>query len=151
MGHVVLKLLCFVPFIQTLFDISRATTLSTSLSLSRHTTQAHKDLILNCLDDKDESIRLRALDLVYGMVTKKNLMECVKKLMVHMDRAEGTYYRDELLAKIIQICSQNNYQHIINFEWSDPDGLTRIRTGRVVARLSWAEGVVPSVRLYGPS
>ena len=51
------------------------------------------------------------------MVTKKNLMECVKKLMVHMDRAEGTYYRDELLAKIIQICSQNNYQHIINFEW----------------------------------
>ena len=57
------------------------------------------------------------MDLVYGMVTKKNLMECVKKLMVHMDRAEGTYYRDELLAKIIQICSQNNYQHIINFEW----------------------------------
>lgn len=30
--------------------------------------QAHKDLILQCLDDKDESIRLRALDLVFGMV-----------------------------------------------------------------------------------
>lgn len=30
--------------------------------------QAHKDLILLCLDDKDESIRLRALDLLYGMV-----------------------------------------------------------------------------------
>jgi len=30
--------------------------------------QAHKDLILQCLDDKDESIRLRALDLLYGMV-----------------------------------------------------------------------------------
>lgn len=30
--------------------------------------QAHKDLILQCLEDKDESIRLRALDLLYGMV-----------------------------------------------------------------------------------
>ncbi|XP_058138125.1 LOW QUALITY PROTEIN: AP-3 complex subunit delta-1 [Dasypus novemcinctus] len=79
--------------------------------------QAHKDLILQCLDDKDESIRLRALDLLYGMVSKKNLMEIVKKLMTHVDKAEGTTYRDELLTKIIDICSQSNYQHITNFEW----------------------------------
>lgn len=79
--------------------------------------QAHKDLILQCLEDKDESIRLRALDLLYGMVSKKNLMEIVKKLMVHMDKAEGTVYRDELLSKIILICSQNNYQFIMQFEW----------------------------------
>lgn len=79
--------------------------------------QSHKDLILQCLEDKDESIRLRALDLLYGMVSKKNLMEIVKKLMVHMDKAEGTTYRDELLSKIILICSQNNYQFITNFEW----------------------------------
>merc|ERR1712142_1452745 len=79
--------------------------------------QSHKDLILQCLDDSDESIRLRALDLLYGMVSKKNLMEIVKKLMAHMDKAEGTTYRDELMDKIIQICSQNDYQYISNFEW----------------------------------
>ncbi|KAM4887521.1 AP-3 complex subunit delta-1 isoform 2-T2 [Thomomys bottae] len=79
--------------------------------------QSHKDLILQCLDDKDESIRLRALDLLYGMVSKKNLMEIVKKLMTHVDKAEGTTYRDELLTKIIDICSQSNYQYITNFEW----------------------------------
>lgn len=50
-------------------------------------------------------------------VSKKTLMEIVKKLMVHMDKAEGTLYRDELLSKIIDICSQNNYQFITNFEW----------------------------------
>lgn len=44
-------------------------------------------------------------------------MEIVKKLMIHMDKAEGTVYRDELLSKIILICSQNNYQFITNFEW----------------------------------
>ncbi|CAF0892405.1 unnamed protein product [Rotaria sordida] len=79
--------------------------------------QAHHDLIMQCLDDKDESIRLRALDLLSGMVSKKNLMEVARKLMVHMNKAEGTHYRDELLSKIIDICSQNDYQHIINFEW----------------------------------
>uniref|UniRef100_A0A8D8RGH2 AP-3 complex subunit delta n=1 Tax=Cacopsylla melanoneura TaxID=428564 RepID=A0A8D8RGH2_9HEMI len=79
--------------------------------------QSHRDLIMQCLDDKDESIRLRALDLLYGMVSKKTLMEIVKKLMVHMDKAEGTMYRDELLSKVIDICSQNNYQYITNFEW----------------------------------
>ena len=44
-------------------------------------------------------------------------MEIVKKLMVHMDRAEGSYYRDELLSKVIEICSQSNFQYISNFEW----------------------------------
>jgi AP-3 complex subunit delta-1 len=44
-------------------------------------------------------------------------MEIIKKLMVHMNKAEGTHYRDELLAKIIDICSQNNYQYVTNFEW----------------------------------
>lgn len=44
-------------------------------------------------------------------------MEIVKKLMSHVDKAEGTTYRDELLTKILDICSQSNYQHITNFEW----------------------------------
>lgn len=100
--------------------------------------QTHKDLILQCLDDKDESIRLRALDLLYGMVSKKNLMEIVKKLMIHMDKAEGSHYRDELLSKIIEICSQSNYQYITNFEWyvSILVELTRIegtRHGKLIA------------------
>lgn len=70
-----------------------------------------------CLDDRDESIRLRALDLLYGMVNKKNLMEIVRKLMDHMQKAEGTHYRDQLLVKVVDVCSQNGYQYITDFEW----------------------------------
>ena len=91
--------------------------MSKILGTSPKSVQAHNDIIMQCLDDKDESIRLRALDLVSGMVSRKNLMEIVRKLMTHMDKAEGTHYRDELLSKIIEICSQNDYQHIANFEW----------------------------------
>lgn len=83
--------------------------------------QSHKDLILNCLDDKDESIRLRALDLLYGMVSKKNLIEIVRKLMANVTNNShhnlGNKYRDELIVKIIDICSQNDYQFVSNFEW----------------------------------
>jgi len=91
--------------------------MSKILKTNPKSVSGHKDLVLGCLEDLDESIRLRALDLLSWMVTKKNLMEIVKKLMQHMEKAEGTTYRDELLAKIIQICSQNDYQHISNFEW----------------------------------
>ena len=44
---------------------------------------------MECLDDRDESIRLRALDLISGMVSKKNLMDIVKKLILHMDLSES--------------------------------------------------------------
>ncbi len=37
--------------------------------------------------------------------------------MDHVEAAEGSNYRDELLSRIIQICSHNNYQYISNFEW----------------------------------
>lgn len=50
-------------------------------------------------------------------VSRKNLMDIVRKLMIHMDKSEGSHYRDELLSKIIEICSQSDYQHITNFEW----------------------------------
>ncbi|PIO60531.1 adaptin region, partial [Teladorsagia circumcincta] len=58
--------------------------------------QAHKDIVLRCLDDKDESIRIRSLDLLYGMVSKKNIMEIVKKLMEHVESAEGSHYRSKM-------------------------------------------------------
>lgn len=79
--------------------------------------QAHKDIVLRCLDDKDESIRLRALDLLYGMISKRNIMEIVRKLMEHLDAAEGSFYRDELLRRVVAICAHDNYKYITNFEW----------------------------------
>lgn len=111
------KLSYFNEFLSQIVKYLGLLAMSKILQTNPKAVQAHKDLIMQCLDDKDESIRLRSLDLLYGMVSKKNLMEIIKKLMVHMNKAEGTHYRDELLAKIIDICSQNNYQYVTNFEW----------------------------------
>lgn len=41
----------------------------------------HQDVILDCIDDADISIRLRALELVVGMVSSENLQTVVERLM----------------------------------------------------------------------
>jgi AP-3 complex subunit delta-1 len=42
---------------------------------------AHRDLVLQCLSDADETIRLRSLELLTGMVTKRNLEELIHRLL----------------------------------------------------------------------
>ena len=58
----ILRWLCAVKYLGLM-------AMSKILKTHPKSVQAHKDLILQCLDDKDESIRLRALDLLYGMVS----------------------------------------------------------------------------------
>eukprot|EP01124_Arcella_intermedia_P032993 TRINITY_DN7803_c0_g1_i1.p1 TRINITY_DN7803_c0_g1~~TRINITY_DN7803_c0_g1_i1.p1 ORF type:complete len:1168 (+),score=314.36 TRINITY_DN7803_c0_g1_i1:302-3505(+) len=76
----------------------------------------HRDLILNCLEDPDQTIRLRAVELLTGMVDRKNLSFIVDKLRHYLNTADGPY-RDELLEKIIYICSQEKYKFVTDFEW----------------------------------
>nr|CDS28718.1 Clathrin coatomer adaptor adaptin N terminal [Hymenolepis microstoma] len=80
--------------------------------------QAHKDLILACLDDRDESIRLRALDLLHGMVSRSSLVEIVRSLVRHLSSEDiGPHFRGELIATVVKVCSQENYQYVMSFEW----------------------------------
>ncbi|KAI9693888.1 MAG: AP-3 complex subunit delta [Bathelium mastoideum] len=47
----------------------------------------HQDVILECIDDPDISIRIRALDLVVDMVNADNLMIIVERLMRQLKNA----------------------------------------------------------------
>ena len=76
----------------------------------------HREMVITCLDGEDVTIRSRALDLLTGMVTKRNIMEIVQKLMEKLEFAE-LEYADKLVEKIIAICSQNTYGLITDFEW----------------------------------
>jgi len=77
----------------------------------------HRDLVLNCLEDADTSIRLRALDLLEGMVNKKNIADIVRKLLDSIEKADNAQYKDALVEKVVNICSKNSYQSITDFEW----------------------------------
>jgi len=49
----------------------------------------HQDVVLECIDDADISIRTRALDLVIGMVNANNLQSVVERLLKQL-RTAGT-------------------------------------------------------------
>ena len=51
------------------------------------------------------------------MVSKSSLMEIAQKLLEHAKKTENMIYCNELVLKMIQMCSQNNYANIVNFEW----------------------------------
>ena len=76
----------------------------------------HRELVLACLLDEDVTIRLRALELVSGMITRRNLPDVITSLMGHLEAAEG-HYRDALIEKIIFMCSRDKYAYLADFGW----------------------------------
>ena len=57
------------------------------------------------------------MNLLGGMVSRKNLVEIVNRLRQHLGDCESTSYRDEIMNKIVSICSENGYTWVTNFEW----------------------------------
>eukprot|EP00588_Corethron_pennatum_P030417 CAMPEP_0194312376 /NCGR_PEP_ID=MMETSP0171-20130528/9300_1 /TAXON_ID=218684 /ORGANISM="Corethron pennatum, Strain L29A3" /LENGTH=396 /DNA_ID=CAMNT_0039066861 /DNA_START=119 /DNA_END=1306 /DNA_ORIENTATION=+ len=60
----------------------------------------HRGPILQCLCDDDVTIRTRALELLAGMATRRNLRELVTQLLGHVELAGGAY-RDALISRVV--------------------------------------------------
>lgn len=65
---------------------------------------------------------MRALDIVTGMVTQKNLKELVKRLIQHLVPSDKSVsleaqYRAEVVNRIVTLCSQDTYELVLDFEW----------------------------------
>ena len=76
----------------------------------------HRAVILGCLRDEDMTIRLRALNLLCGMITKRNIVEVVRKLMRHAATSDDVY-RDAVVEKILWVCSKDRYAFVNDFAW----------------------------------
>ncbi|KAL1983933.1 hypothetical protein VTN96DRAFT_9786 [Rasamsonia emersonii] len=120
-----------------------------------------QDVIMDCLDDPDISIRLQALELAVQMVSSETLQLVVDRLIAQLQHSsvldsnsvanpipvEGlkssadvdydgmgealepherkihhtpplpNEYRNEVIHKILDICSHDNYSDIVDFEW----------------------------------
>eukprot|EP00124_Ichthyophonus_hoferi_P000102 Ihof_evm22s3 gene=Ihof_evmTU22s3 len=77
----------------------------------------YKELVLACLEDPDETIRMRALELLPVMASSKSVPDIVKRLLVTMEKMTSQEYKDEIICQMISMCSHDNYKHIANFEW----------------------------------
>ncbi|KAJ5156527.1 AP-3 complex subunit delta [Penicillium capsulatum] len=110
-----------------------------------------QDVIMDCLDDPDVSIRLQALELAAGMVTSDTIEMVVGRLLEQLrlgslgdshgpeqvsthhstetseDQTESndgtdaismpSDYRNEVIHRVLDICSQNNYSDLVDFDW----------------------------------
>lgn len=61
-----------------------------------HLVGIHQDVILNCIDDTDISIRYRALELVVGMVNSESLPGVVGRLIRQL-KPDSNPYKEELV------------------------------------------------------
>lgn len=81
----------------------------------------HQDVVLPCIDDPDISIKMRALDLVSLMPSRKTLPEIVKRLVKQLlpssQHPVPQAYRKDLVVRLLHMCSQDNYKHVDNFDW----------------------------------
>lgn len=133
------------------------------VELHPYLVSLQEDVILECVDDPDISIRLRALDLTAGMVNAQNLSSIVDRLIrqlkasplvppsdaVANDRAMSNgiepaadfddedpsqtirpdearakqtpqlpdEYRTSIIQKILEMCAQNTYAFVNDFDW----------------------------------
>lgn len=115
-----------------------------------------EDVILECIDSPDITIRIQALDLVQGMVTGDNLISVVSQLMKQLKSSmpendakqsespplDGNAdsdeemqvsaskkskaddqaplpedYRIDVIGRILNMCSKDNYSGILDFDW----------------------------------
>lgn len=76
----------------------------------------HQELIVECLAVDDITIRMRALELLSGMVNPDNAAPIIRELMRQTLSADGAY-RHELITHILHVCSVNKYANIHDFDW----------------------------------
>lgn len=119
--------------------------------------EQQEDVIMECIDSPDISIRSRALDLVVGMVNVENLISIIDRLMTQLkDSRSGNNedfnsqpnpiemtpdldetsesmitskiisseslivpddYKLNVICRILDMCSSNNYSNLMDFDW----------------------------------
>mmetsp|Transcript_886 Transcript_886/g.3083 ORF Transcript_886/g.3083 Transcript_886/m.3083 type:complete len:1146 (-) Transcript_886:107-3544(-) len=76
-----------------------------------------KTEILDCLHDEDITIRYRAVDLLCGVITQKNIKGIMKRLLTAVEESNDYEYKNFLIERIIQASSRDNYANIQSFRW----------------------------------
>ncbi|KAJ3438163.1 ap-1 complex subunit gamma [Anaeramoeba flamelloides] len=74
-------------------------TLLKAVNTEPKSLKRHRKVIVECLKDKDISIRRRALDLVFGIMDKKNVESLTQELLDCLPKAEKEF-RYDITAKI---------------------------------------------------
>ncbi|EUD67865.1 hypothetical protein C922_01477 [Plasmodium inui San Antonio 1] len=63
----------------------------------------HQLAVVDCLEDKDETLKMKTLDLLYQMTNPLNVKVIVDKLLFHVENSLDIHFKHDLACKIIQL------------------------------------------------
>eukprot|EP00672_Neobodo_designis_P022730 CAMPEP_0174834392 /NCGR_PEP_ID=MMETSP1114-20130205/4797_1 /TAXON_ID=312471 /ORGANISM="Neobodo designis, Strain CCAP 1951/1" /LENGTH=1134 /DNA_ID=CAMNT_0016068299 /DNA_START=38 /DNA_END=3442 /DNA_ORIENTATION=- len=77
-----------------------------------------RQTVLNCLSDRDPTIRDKALAILQGMVTKKNLVASVNAMFdnIHLVPVDEDW-SNRVVKTIIDTVTEDDYANVTDFEW----------------------------------
>lgn len=87
------------------------------IQLNPRLISEHREIIGECINHDDDSIRLTAIDLISSLATAKTLDNVVGRIYDQLRDATRPSTKDQLATKIIEICSKDDYEMISDFEW----------------------------------
>ncbi|SBT87695.1 AP-4 complex subunit epsilon, putative [Plasmodium malariae] len=63
----------------------------------------HQLAVVDCLEDKDETLKMKTLDLLYQMTNPLNVKVIVDKLLFHIENSLDIHFKHDLACKTIQL------------------------------------------------
>ncbi len=82
------------------------TALSGIVAVNPKYAAEHQMIVINCLEDQDETLKRKTLDLLYMMTNPKNVVFIVAKLIKHLKLTTDTYLRQELVSRITELAER---------------------------------------------
>lgn len=100
----------------------------------------HQLVVIDCMQDSDETLKRKTLDLLYSMTNPQNVVVIVDKLIESLNNSADNYLRTELVSRITQLAekfapSNQWYIHIMNCVLEQGSELIRADMAHSVMRL----------------
>eukprot|EP00301_Raphidiophrys_heterophryoidea_P027637 c9748_g2_i1.p1 GENE.c9748_g2_i1~~c9748_g2_i1.p1 ORF type:complete len:1190 (+),score=344.76 c9748_g2_i1:202-3570(+) len=104
----------------------------------------HQMVVIDCLEDADETLKRKTLNLLFRMTNHVNVGAVVDKMLTHLKRASDEFLRTDLVTKIIELAerfapSNQWYIHTMNTVFEEAGNLCRPEASQNLLRLI-AEG-----------
>lgn len=115
---------------------------------------SHKDMVNQCLESEDPEIQIMCFDLLASIANAKTVDGIVAKMYDHFKKSTSVIFRDKVLSRVIDICSDNDYALVSDFEWYIQVLLDFLSEGKITVHRLIAEQFtdiayrVPSTREY---
>jgi hypothetical protein len=87
------------------------------LRLQPRLVAQHRDLITQSLDSNDDITRFLALDLLVSVATARSVDGIVNKITEHFRRSRSPLFKNQLVTKVVEICSRADYAVVQDFDW----------------------------------